>query len=219
MQIKGNIKAVVFDMDGTMVDSIPYHKESWMVFLNKYGLSIRPDEFHAQNHGTIDEMIVRFFGDKLSPQKIKELGDEKEETYRRMYSEDVKELNGLTNFLDGLVKRNIKIALTTNCFLLNIDFILDKLDLRKYFTVITGGHEVKNGKPAPDIYRLTLEKLGLQENEVVVFEDSEGGIVSAKNAGLQVIGVATSLSKPELIEAGCLDAINDFKEIDFAIFQ
>ena len=73
-------KAIIFDMDGTLVDNIIFHKNAWLKFLKKYNIEIEPESFNAQNHGTIDEMIVRFFGNDISTEKVQQLGQEKEQT-------------------------------------------------------------------------------------------------------------------------------------------
>ena len=210
LTIKG-IRAVIFDMDGTMIDSISYHKEAWIAFLNKYGIDLNPSQFQAQNHGTIDEMIIRFFGNNIDSNKIKELGREKEKTYRDLYKNDIKEIAGLTNFLKELKAKNIKIALATNCDTLNINFVLESLNIKKYFDVITGGHEVINGKPNPEIYFTTLNKLKITNNEAIVIEDSEGGIISSLKAGIKVVGITTSHTADELKKYGCYEVITDFK--------
>ncbi|AMQ56198.1 HAD family hydrolase [Algoriphagus sanaruensis] len=207
------VKHVFFDMDGTMVDSIPFHQESWLRFLSNHGIHLRPEEFRAQNHGTIHEMIRRFFPHEKSSQRILELGEEKEYTYRQLYSSYLVEIKGLSSFLEHLKTNGISIHLSTMGDQNNIDFILDGLELRHFFKTITGGHEVFKGKPDPEIFELSLKKAGAKPAESIVFEDSGGGIRAAKAAGLRVLGLATTHSKRELIELGWLAAYHDFSEI------
>ncbi|MGL5914364.1 MAG: HAD family hydrolase [Bacteroidales bacterium] len=206
-------KGVIFDMDGTLVDNIAFHKEAWLNFLHKYGINIDANSFITQNHGTISEMIVRFFGDKLSPEEIYQLGQEKEQSYRSLYQKHIKEIDGLSRFLQKLKVNNIKIGLATMCDTPNIDFTLNGLNIMPYFDAMTGGHEVKNGKPNPEIFLLALQKLGLKSEDCIAFEDSIGGVKSALSAGLKVVGMTSTHTNQELLEAGCFRTINSFREL------
>ena len=208
-----NIKSVIFDMDGTLIDNIAYHKKAWILLLEKYGIRLEPEQFHAQNHGTIDEMIKHFFGNDLPDSRVKMLGHEKEQWYRDLYKNDIKEIEGLTEFLVDIKNKKIKIGLATNCDNSNIDFVLDSLKIRKFFDAITGGHEVTKGKPDPEIYITTLKKLGIENNKTIVFEDSGGGIRSALQAGIKVIGITTTLTNKELIGLSCIGAIDSFRQV------
>jgi beta-phosphoglucomutase len=200
-------------MDGTMVDNIPFHQESWLKFLSNHGIHLSPEDFHAQNHGTIHEMIRRFFSHESSREKRIELGEEKELTYRSLYRPYLKEMEGLGLFLEHLKNRGLSIHLATMGDQKNIDFTLDGLGVRHFFDTITGGHEVLKGKPDPEIFLRSLEKSGARLENVLVFEDSGGGIRAAKSAGLAVIGIATTHSKKELMEMGCVAAFADFVEV------
>ena len=210
------IKAVIFDMDGTLVDNIPYHEKSWIAFLNQHQIQISPESFSAQNHGTIDEMITRFFGNDLTVERLRNLGQLKEHTYRDFYKSDLKEISGLTLFLRNLQTKNIKIGLATMGDIPNIDFILDGLNIRNYFDEITGGHEVSKGKPDPEIFLKSLEKLNVKPEESIVFEDSLGGIQSALDANLKAIGITTSHSKEQLLDFGCSKVIVTYENFILA---
>ncbi len=209
-----NAKAIIFDMDGTLVNNIPYHEESWIVFLKEYGIMIEPENFAAQNHGTLDEMIIRFFGNDLSKERIHELGLAKENAYQNLYQPHIKEVNGLTPFLQKLKQNNIKIGLATMGIPASIDFILGGLNIKNYFDEITGGIEVLKGKPNPDIFLKTVEKLQVDGKDTLAVEDSMGGIKSAKDAGLKVVGIATTHSEEELMDNGCTFVIHDYTNID-----
>lgn len=208
------IKAIIFDMDGTLVDSIPFHKDAWLLFLKKHGIILAPEEFQAQNHGNIDEMIRRFFGKDLEEDKVKELGQEKERTYRAMYKSHIKEIQGLTDLLNKMNNQHIVAALATMGDMPNIDFVLDEINIRPYFSSITGGHEIVRGKPDSEIFNLALAKLNLKTTECIVIEDSLGGVISALNAGIRVVGITTSHSHEELQSNGCFYTISNFDELD-----
>ena len=207
-----SVKAVIFDMDGTLVDNIPYHKTAWLNFLKKHNIDLKEHEFHAQNHGTMGEMIIRFFGSNLSIKKIKELGEEKEQIYRDLYKTEVKEIDGLSKLLNHFKTKGIKSAIATMGDPRNISFILDTLKIRRCFHSVTGGHEVSKGKPDPEIFELSLKKLGHNPKECIVIEDSIGGIKSAISARMRVVGISTTHSKEELLDNGCTYVISDFTE-------
>ncbi|MDF2157308.1 HAD family phosphatase [Algoriphagus sp. CAU 1675] len=207
-----NVKALIFDMDGTLVDNIPYHLEAWLHFLSDHGIHLLPEEFHAQNHGTIDEMIARFFPHVMSEEKIIELGTEKEDIYRRIYKPHLKEVKGLSGFLETMKSKKLSLHLATMGDEVNINFTLEGLGILELFDSITGGHEVKHGKPHPEIFEKALKKSHVRPEECLVFEDSGGGIRAAKAAGLTVVGITTSHTKQELMEMGCDEVISDFDE-------
>ncbi|TDQ16414.1 HAD superfamily hydrolase (TIGR01509 family) [Algoriphagus boseongensis] len=208
-----SFEAVVFDMDGTLIDSIPFHQEAWLRFLGNHGIHLLPEDFHAQNHGTLNEMIFRFFPHEKSREKRLELGEEKEVTFRTIYKSDLKEIEGLTEFLEFLKSKGKSIHLATMGDQNNIDFTLDGLGIRHFFDTITGGHEVLKGKPDPEIFLKSLGKSGQKPENALVFEDSGGGIRSTKAAGIRVFGIASSHTKRELLEMGCQEAFSDFKEV------
>jgi beta-phosphoglucomutase len=210
-------KAIIFDMDGTLVDNMQFHIEAWLVFLKKHNILLNPREFQAQNRGNIDEMIRRFFGMEIPYEKVRELGQEKESIYRSSYRNYIKEIKGLTGFLTKMRENNIRAALATMGDMPNIDFILDELGIRSFFCSITGGHEITRGKPDPEIFELSLKKLGLSNKDCIVVEDSIDGVKSALNAGIKAIGITTSHNGEELRRNGCFYTMPDFAEMDWRI--
>lgn len=201
-------------MDGTLVDSIPFHQASWVSFLKKHNIVLDPEQFQAQNHGNIEEMIKRFFGAAISDEKRIELGNEKEVMYRDLYRLQIREIDGLTDFLKALNKQKITVALATMGDQTNIGFILDAIKIRPYFQYITGGNEIVKGKPDPEIYELSLKKMNLKNTDCVVIEDSIDGVLSAQKAGIKVIGITTSQTADELTKAGCFYTISDYRDLD-----
>ncbi|SFC67695.1 haloacid dehalogenase superfamily, subfamily IA, variant 3 with third motif having DD or ED/haloacid dehalogenase superfamily, subfamily IA, variant 1 with third motif having Dx(3-4)D or Dx(3-4)E/beta-phosphoglucomutase family hydrolase [Flexibacter flexilis DSM 6793] len=205
------VKAFIFDMDGTLINNISYHQKAWLAFLAKYGIELAPHEFHAQNHGTQDELIRHFFGQDLDYPKVQALGNEKEALYRELYRPAMEPLKGLPQLLDALKAQQIRIALATMGGADNIDFVLDTLQIRPYFEVIVGGHQVRHGKPHPEVYQKALKALGLEPSEAIALEDSRGGIVSANGAGLPVVGITTSHTPDELRQWGAIHTVAHYE--------
>lgn len=208
------IKAFIFDMDGTLVDNMSFHRDSWLLFCRKHNISFTPEQFHTENHGTLEEMIRYFLGKDLSDGRVKELGQEKETIYRELYRDHIKEINGLTGLLKNLEKQGVKIAMATNGDMPNIDFVLDNLNIRRFFHSITGADEISKGKPDPEIFELVLRKLNFRAEECISVEDSIDGVIAAKRAGLKVIGVTTMHTAEELKEKGCFRVISGYNELD-----
>lgn len=206
-------KAILFDMDGTLVDSIPFHREAWLRFLESHGIHLRPDEFHAQNHGTIDEMIRRFFPAVQDSTALHALGQEKERMYREIYKPHIHEVPGLSPFLSKIQALGIQAHLATMGDKPNIDFILDALGIRSFFSSITGAEEVNKGKPNPEVFLRSIEKAGVPASDCWVLEDSKGGILAGKSAGCLVIGITTSHNAEELISYGADWTVENFLEL------
>ncbi|WP_262486271.1 HAD family hydrolase [Chryseobacterium daeguense] len=123
-------------------------------------------------------------------------------------------MNGLTPFLQKLSQNKIKTGLATMGIPSSIDFILKNLNIGSYFQQITGGIEVMKGKPDPEIFLKTLEKLEVENKDAVAVEDSIGGVKAAKEAGMKVVGITTSHSEEELMDNGCFLTINDYSKVE-----
>ncbi len=208
-----NLKAIIFDMDGTLVDNIPFHREAWLTFLKENNIVLAPEDFLKQDHGNVYEMIRHFFGRDLPYEKVKVLGQGREKTYRDLYRNNIQEIDGLKVLLKKMSEMNIKASLATMSDTPQIDLVLNKLNIRNYFHSITNGFEIQKGKPDAEIYNLALKKLGLKNTECLVIEDSIGGITSARRAGIEVIGITTSHTKDELIANGCVSTISNFHDL------
>ena len=208
------VKAVVFDMDGTLVDNMNFHQQAWHKFLAGYDIHITDAEFQEKNVGIITEIVPKFFTRALSREEIITLGKEKEAVYRNLYRDHIKPLSGLENFLRALQEAKISIALATAADQGNIDFTLDALGIRKYFSVITGSEEVSHGKPHPDVYLKSAAKLQLAPGQCIAFEDTPSGIRSATAAGMEVVGLATTHTREELMVYPLLSIIENYESPD-----
>lgn len=191
-------KGVIFDMDGVVVDNHQYHFKAWMDFATKYKFKLNDQIYRDQFNGkTNADLFKMIFGD-ISPEEVKRYADEKEGQYQQIYLPHMLPHKGLVEFLDFLIQSKIKIALGTSAPPQNVDFVLDRLNLRKYFQIIVDGTQVERGKPDPQVYQLCAMKLGLESRDCVVIEDSLAGLESGKRAGSSLVGVATSHTPLEL---------------------
>jgi beta-phosphoglucomutase len=207
------IKAAIFDMDGTMINNMAYHKKAWIEFCNRHGLSLTEDEFKEKFSGKKNNQILEtVFGKTLSPEEIVQYTDEKEHIYQELYTSDIEEVPGLAKILEDLKSRNIKLAIATTAPETNRQFGLEALGLTDSFEVILGDEHVTRGKPDPEIYVETAKQLGVDSSQCVVFEDSPVGVEAGKNAGIKVVGLLTTHSNEELAQADL--HVRDFTQIE-----
>ncbi len=203
-----NSFAVIFDMDGVLVDTNPYHKISLKQFCEKYGYQFSDEDLINKIYGrTNNEWIRNIFGN-LPKEKILELGEEKEAMFRAIYRDVIEPMKGLEDFLKLLTQQNIPIAIGTSAPRSNVDFVLEHTKLKNYFTTILDQSDVEHGKPNPEIYLKVAARLGFEPQHCIVFEDSLSGVESAQRAGAKVVGVTTT-HKPEEL------AHTDFVIADF----
>jgi beta-phosphoglucomutase family hydrolase len=184
--------AMVFDMDGVLVDSNPLHREAWEVYNLRHG--IQTDESaHGRMYGRRNDEIVRdFFGDQLSEVDVAAHGAAKEAVYREMMAASLESalVPGVRQFLTRHAA--LPMAVATNAEPANVDFLLDRARLREFFRIAIDGHQVRHPKPHPEIYLRAADLLGFPPSDCVVFEDSEAGAAAGVAAGMRVVGVSTT---------------------------
>lgn len=185
--------ALIFDMDGVIVDSNPVHREAWAAFNRRFGLETT-DAMLQRMYGKRNDEIVRdFFGGGLPPEEVSARGTAKEELYREMISGRIEEMlvPGLRGFLE--CHRDAPMGLATNAEPANVRFLLDRTGLRPYFRAVVDGHQVRNPKPHPEVYLRAARLLKITPADCIVFEDSQFGVEAARAAGMRVIGIRTTL--------------------------
>jgi beta-phosphoglucomutase family hydrolase len=194
-----SLKAVLFDMDGVIVDNLPYHVEAWLLFCERNGIPLTKEVFYKELNGMNSKDTFEWFYKKeMTRSEVEVLEEEKELLYREFYAEHRKPAKGLLTFLHDLRSRGIKTALATSAGPGNIDFIVDGLGIRDQFDAIIGGAEVTKGKPDPEIYVKAAALVGVSPADCIVIEDSLQGIASGQAAGAKVVGITTSHTADEL---------------------
>src|SRR5277367_347019 len=154
-----NLQALIFDMDGVIVHSNPVHREAWVAYNRRFGIETT-EAMHQRMYGKRnDQIILDFFGAQLTPAEVFERGAAKETLYREMMRPQLPGafVPGLAAFIER--HTNLSIGLGTNAEPLNVKFILEESGLGHLFEAVVDGHQVKNAKPAPDIYLEVARRL------------------------------------------------------------
>ena len=205
-------KAYIFDMDGTLTDNMHFHHKAWMKFIALKKLGIDAITFERDYHkGTLIEVMARFFPHLTTEKELRQVGNEKEALYRNTYGQFLKPLPGLHLFLKQLKQKNIPVGLATMGDQNNLEMTLKQLEITSYFHSTTGGDQVKQGKPHPEIFLRAAEKIGVDPQDCLAFEDTQSGITAAQAAGMQVVGIATQFSLEKLLDLGCIVSVKDFE--------
>jgi beta-phosphoglucomutase family hydrolase len=207
-----NYKAFIFDMDGVVINNHTYHLKAWELFCNKYNFPFNPETFSHNFFGKSNSEIISILNKgEVSSISHDILGEEKEEIYRNLYTTSISPHTGLVDFLNKLKSHQKLIGLASSAPISNIDFVLNSLNLRRYFDTIIDVSMVKQSKPNPEIFLKAAFALGVPPKECIVFEDSHAGIKAAKSAEMDVIILSTTHKKEELNYDSLI--IEDFKEL------
>ena len=205
------IQAMLFDLDGTLVNSDPLHYQAWRGTLAHYGLEIDEAFYAARISGRVNMEIVPDLLPELSTAGIERFIEQKESLYRTLATQLIA-LPGLSNLLAWAGQRQLKLALVTNAPRQNARFMLEALKLEKAFAKVVLAEDVAAGKPDPAPYRAALKVLGITAKDALAFEDSPSGIQSAVGAGLPTVGIASTHDPGPLYQAGASLVIPDFTD-------
>lgn len=209
----GKYKAVIFDMDGTMVDTIPWHKKSYEILFNRLKIPFSDEYYKKHIVGRKNSEIFPIIFTNKTQEQIDKLIYEKEAIFREIYKNNIYEVKGLTNLIKQINTKGLMLAVATTAPKENREFFFNSLKLHKeLFSVIVGDEEVVRGKPHPEIYLKTGKKLNTKPDQCLVFEDSASGVKAAKSAGMTVVAIATNKMPETLQEADYV--VNDFSEIE-----
>lgn len=208
------VYGALFDMDGVLVDNNPLHLKSWQVFFEKYGVSIAEEDFETKVYGKTNAEILEMLWPErtFSEEEIEALAEEKEAMYRDLVDPIFSLTPGLFNFLAQLKAEGFKTGVATNGPFSNLNYTLEKGNIRQFYDAEVTPALVALPKPAPDVYLKAAELAGISPDRVLIFEDSFTGIKAAKAAGAKVAAITTTYSREALAEVA--DAVFDsFEEL------
>ena len=208
--------ALIFDMDGTLIHNMPFHNQAWQDTLAEAGVQIDLNEFNRATNGKKAAEILRMMlGVQLSDSEVAHWGERKEALYRERFARYREPLPGLLHLLEQATALGLPMAVATASPPVSIPFILDELDLRRYFKTVIGGADVQHGKPHPEIFLKSAQALGIEPASCLVFEDALGGIEAARRASMDAVMICTTINAQEVAGMShVLCAIPDFTHLD-----
>lgn len=203
-----------------MVNNLEVHREAFAEFFRRYGVERSFEElsrvFGMGNDDIMGELMPRDIVERVG---IRELGYEKEAIYREIYAPRIVPQPGLLEFLAESEREGLRSAVGSSGYRANVDFVLERCNIGRYFSAAVAGDEVTRCKPDPEIYLTAAAKLGLEPHECVVFEDAEAGIESAKRAGIKVVALATTFDRAFLEGTDADVIVDDFRNVNVAMLR
>jgi beta-phosphoglucomutase family hydrolase len=209
-------RAFIFDMDGTIVDNMAFHTDSWLAFFARRGKTYEADAFFRETAGAQGREILRArLGPDVPDDEIALLAQEKDALYRDLYGPHRRAIEGFESLVTASRAQGVKLAVATSAPPLNIVFTLDELDLRRHFDAVVGAVDVKQGKPHPDVFLKAAEQLGVDPAECIVFEDAPMGVEAARRAGMRAVVITTTLPAEAFAEFdNVIRIVKDYADLD-----
>ena len=197
------LTAVIFDMDGVLIDSYDAHFRSWRKLAQERGRGeYTEDEFVAGFGRTSREVIVeQWGGDRLSDDEIAAIADRKEALWRESLADDFPAMPGAVELIESLRKAGVRVGVGSSGPPDNVHIVLERLGVADTIDAVVTGADVTRGKPDPQVFLLVAERLGVEPDSAVVIEDAPVGIQAARAAGMKVIGVASTGRTREELKA------------------
>lgn len=193
--------AVIFDMDGVLIDSYQAHFVGWSRLYEELELPYSESEFALDFGRTSRDILYRRFGDDLADDRIRELDERKEALFRDSLREIFPAMDGALELIDSLAAADISLAVGSSGPPENISLCLEKLGRREKFSAIVTGSDVTKGKPDPQVFQLAASRLGVIPNKCVVVEDATHGVAAANRAGMRSVALVGTTTRDALSAA------------------
>lgn len=214
------LKGLVFDMDGTLVDNLDYHFAAFDEFARREGLTLLEPVTLSINGLHSDDVFRRLLGEDVC-QKFgyDALNFGKEKVYRDMYSGKVTPIAGVIELLKAAKEAGVKCAIGSSGCRENVEFIIEELGIADYIDVSISGSDVTHGKPHPEIFSTAIERMGLKAEDCIVVEDAINGILAGVAAGCKCLGITTTSTAETLAGVGADICVKDFTAVSIVMLQ
>ncbi|MHC4069033.1 MAG: HAD family hydrolase [Planctomycetota bacterium] len=215
--INGNrSKGVIFDLDGVLVNTGEFHRQSWYDLAEREGFEMSDELFYSTFGMQNYQIIPMLVGRAVTGEELGSLSQWKEGRYRELIKGKLELLDGVRELIDDLKRAGFLLAIGTSTPLVNLEFMLENVPVDGCFDAYVTGEDVKRGKPEPDTFIMAAEKLSLPRENCVVVEDAVQGVAAGKAAGMAVVAVTTTREREELGEADLIvDSLAEAKAEDF----
>ena len=204
------LQAVIWDLDGVIIDSAEEHRRSWHRLAQAEGLPLTDEQFYA-TFGMRNSAIIPKLWGPMPPERIQELADNKEKYFRKFARNAATPLPGAIELLSALRDAGYCQALASSTPIKNIELINEVLDLDRYLSVLVSGESVAHGKPAPDVFLKAAAELGIEPAKCLVIEDAVAGVEAAHAGGMRCIAVTGERDLPGLRKADLM--VKDLTEV------
>lgn len=205
-------------MDGVLIDSHPVHKKVWRQFLTSLGMHVSDEDLDFVLDGRRREEILRHFLGDLSPERIHEYGQRKNELYKELEA-DLRTVSGVVEFLSALEAAGMRMAVATSASSVRAHDILAYLGILPRFRAVVTGNDVARGKPDPEIFIQAADRLSLSPRNLLAVEDAVAGVRAAKSAGMKCLGIASEGRIEKLRDAGADRVVPDYRQISLQEVQ
>src|SRR5690349_19595686 len=203
--------AVLFDMDGVLIDSGAHHREAWRLLLGELGLTPEPEFWRCTIGRPAEDAVPLLLARAVARTEAIELARRKREHYTRLAARGMVAIPGAPAFVSLLTGTGVPRAVATSAPRADAESLLTEIGVRAAFDVVVTVEDVRRGKPNPEVYLRAAEGLGVSPASCLVFEDAVVGVHAARTAGMRVIGVTSTYPARDLLAAGAERAIADFE--------
>lgn len=215
--IQQKVSAIIFDIDGVLVDTVPLHFRAWQKAFMAKGISFGREEYHKINGLPRDEGVRIMLRDNAVPGRIREIGDRKQKYYLDLLVENPpKPLPGITRLLSELCEAGWRLAAASSSK--NARKVLETAGLARFFDTIVTGNDFKKPKPDPDIFLTAAHLLGVSPSATAVIEDAVNGVAAARAGGFYCVAVANSESAEDFKSAGASVVVHSTDELVLRLF-
>lgn len=193
-------KGFIFDIDGTMIDSMKMHLKAWKKVLEKYGRNYSIKEVGELAYGINPEIVKRALGNHLSDEEVERISNEKEVLFRDSFDPEEDVIKGFIHFIDEWSNKKMPLVIGSAAPPENVEFFMDRLGIGHYFQGAVHEDDVTKGKPSPEVFLKAAQLINVPIHNCVVFEDSPSGAEASAKAGSETIAVLTTKSEKDFKE-------------------